>query len=322
MITNFVRDQNGNLVKQVDAQGNQPVIWVDIVNPTREERKKFESETKIILPHLNEMMQIEYSNRFYEEHGALFLAANVLVKAAPYPETQAVTFILTPETVYSLRYSDPNPINTLIGKLQRRVFPVGDVFDVLLLLLQQVVGAVANIFEMVGTSTEMLSLSIEQTIENDKHRDHTAMLNRSLKEINKYENVLSKCYQSLSSIVLLANYFERTPHPVFSGQSARFDALIRDVTGLIKHADYLTSKLEFELESTLGLLNIEQTYIIKVFTVLAMIFMPPTLIASIYGMNFHFMPELGKEWGYPFALGLMLISSILPYRFFKRRGWI
>lgn len=322
MITNFVRDQNGNLAKQEETKGTEPIIWIDIVNPTREERAKFEEEYKIALPHLNEMMQIEYSNRFYEEHGTLFLSVNVLVKAAPYPESQVMTLILKPEMAISLRYSNPNPVNTLIGKLQRRVFPVNDALDVLILLLQQVVGAVANIFEMVGTSTDLLSLSLVQTIDSEKHRDHASMLNRTLKEISKYENVLSKCYQSLSSINLLINFFERTTHVAFKDKSPRFDALTRDVVGLVKHADYLTQKLEFELESTLGLLNIEQTYIIKMFTVLAMIFMPPTLIASIYGMNFHLMPELNTKWGYPFALTLMIISAILPFRFFKKRGWI
>lgn len=322
MITNFVRDQNGNLAKQETAQGKSPVLWVDVVNPTREERAVLEAENRIVLPYLNEMMQIEYSNRFYQEHDALFLSVNAIVKAAPYPETQVITFILMKDKVISLRYANPSPISTLIGKLQRRVFPVNDSFDVLVLLLQQVVGAVANIFEMVGMSTDLLSMSLIQTIDQEKKRHHASLLNKALIEISKYENVLSKCYQSLSSLTFLVNYFERTHATDFIGKSSRFEAVMRDILGLVKHADYLTQKLEFELESTLGLLNIEQTYIIKIFTVLAMIFMPPTLIASIYGMNFHNMPELRSEYGYFIALGVIVLSSFLPYLFFKKRGWV
>lgn len=321
MITNFIKDNSGYLAKQ-QAYSQEPTIWCDIVNPTREERDLIESQNHLILPHHNETMQIEYSNRFYEEKGVFFLSVNTLVKVVPYPESHVVTFILTKDKVITLRYSNPNPINTLVGKLQRRKLLVTDSFDVLVLLLQQVVGAVANIFEMLGTSTDLLALSLMQTIETTNRRDHSPVLNKTFREISKYENVLSKGYQSLSSLTLLINYFERSRDAAFIDFISRFESLARDVSGLIKHAEYLTQKLEFQLESTLGLINIEQTYIIKMFTVLAMVFMPPTLIASIYGMNFHLMPELASKYGYPFALGLMLLSSFLPYRFFKRRGWI
>lgn len=322
MIANFFRDQNGNLAKLEAPQEKSHVIWIDVVNPTREERAVLEAENRIVLPYLNEMMQIEYSNRFYQEHDALFLSVNVIIKAAPYPETQVITFILMKDRVISLRYANPSPISVLIGKLSRRVLPVSDSFDVLILLLQQVVGSVANIVEMVGASTDLLSLNLVQTIDKEKTRHHSELLNRTLTEISKFENVLSKCYQSLSSLTFLVNFFERTNAPGFVGKSSRFDSVMRDVLGLIKHADYLTQKLEFELESTLGLLNIEQTYIIKIFTVLAMVFMPPTLIASIYGMNFRHMPELESAYGYPIAIVVMFLSSLLPYLFFKKRGWV
>jgi magnesium transporter len=321
MITNFVIDENGYLTKQ-EAYSQEAVIWCDVVNPSREERQLIESQNNLVLPQHNETMQIEYSNRFYEENNAFILSVNTLIKVVPYPESHVVTFVLTKNKVITLRYSNPNPINTLAGKLQRHKFKVTDHFDVLVLLLQNVVGAVANIFEMLGTSTDLLALSLMQTIDTTKRRDHGPILNKTFREISKYENVLSKGYQSLSSVTLLINYFERTRDPSLIDYTPRFESLARDVTGLIKHADYLTQKLEFQLESTLGLLNIEQTHIIKIFTVLAMVFMPPTLIASIYGMNFKFMPELGFKYGYFYALVLMLVSSLLPYRFFKRKGWI
>lgn len=321
MITNFFRDRNGNLAKW-EGQEKQHILWVDVVNPTREERAILEAENRIVLPYLNEMMQIEYSNRFYQEHDALFLSVNAIVTAAPYPETQVITFILMKDKVISLRYANPSPINTLIGKLQRRPFPVNDSFDVLVLLLQQIVGSVANIFEMVGASTDLLALGLVQTIDKEKTRHHSVLLNKTLIEISKFEHVLSKSYQSLSSLTFLLNYFERTSPPELVSKSSRFDSVMRDVQGLVTHAEHLTQRLEFELESTLGLLNIEQTYIIKIFTVLAMVFMPPTLIASIYGMNFHNMPELATTYGYPIAVIVMLLSSALPYLFFKKRGWV
>lgn len=321
MIADFIKDESGNLVKQ-EAYSKTAPIWSDVVNPTREERTLIESQTGVVLPQHNETIQIEYSNRFYEEHGALFLSINVLVKAAPFPESHVITFILTKDRIISLRYSNPSPVSTLIGKLQRREYHVNDHFDVLILLLHEVVGSVANIFEMLGTSTDLLALSLMQTIDNTKRRDHGRLLNKALIEISRFENVLSKGYQSLSSLNLLISYFERSNNDLLLNYSKRFDSLTRDVTGLIKNSEYLSHKLGFQLDSTLGLLNIEQTYIIKIFTVLAMVFMPPTLLASIWGMNFHHMPELDLKYAYPVGLTLMLLSSLLPYRFFKSKGWI
>lgn len=322
MIVNFITDDKKNLVKQESSSVGVVPIWLDVFNPTREERSFIESEYGVVLPHLNETVQIEYSNRFYEEQGVIFLSVTVMTKVVPYPESQVITFILTKDKLITLRYSNPSPLAAFVSKLTRHSYIVHDALEVLVLLLQQIVGGVANIFEMLGASTDLLSLTLMQTIDMEKHRDHAKVLNNTLKEIGKFENILSKGYQSLASVSLLTNYFERSSNAALMGYSPRFDSLARDVAGLVKHADYLTQKLEFQLESTLGLLNIEQTYIIKMFTVLAMIFMPPTLIASIYGMNFHFMPELNIKMGYPFAILLMFISALFPYRFFKKRGWI
>lgn len=321
MITNFIADESGKLAKY-EAYSKNPIIWIDAVNPTREERDLIQSQTSVVLPHHNETIQIEYSNRYYEDKGSFYLTVSTLVKAAPFPESHSITFILTKECVITLRYDNLSPINILVSKLQRRPYPVSEPFDVLILLLQQIVGATANVFEMVGTSTDMLALSLMQTIDQSGRRNHTPLLNKTLREINRFENVLSKGYQSLASLTLLINFFERTSSAHVQEKLFDLESLVNDISGLVKHADYLTQKLEFQLESTLGLLNIEQTHIIKLFTVLAMVFMPPTLIASIYGMNFHLMPELQSVWGYPIALILMLISAFMPYRFFKKRGWI
>jgi magnesium transporter len=105
-------------------------------------------------------------------------------------------------------------------------------------------------------------------------------------------------------------------------QRARFRTLSRDILSLSDHASFIANKLTFMLEATLGLINIEQNNIIKIFSVAAVVFLPPTLIASIYGMNFEHMPELRWMLGYPFALLVMVVSAILPYVYFKRRGWL
>lgn len=156
-----------------------------------------------------------------------------------------------------------------------------------------------------------------------KGRGNSQVLHDALGQINNLQNLLSKGYQSLSSMRLALSFvkqihFKTTPEPM----SEEFITLEQDISTLLDHAEYLTQKLEFQLEASIGLISLEQSNIIKTFTVLAMIFMPPTLIASIYGMNFRFMPELFTVWGYPFSIFLMIVSALLPYRFFRKRGWI
>ena len=135
---------------------------------------------------------------------------------------------------------------------------------------------------------------------------------------NTLESLISMTYQSLSSLDMLINYLEQSILP----NLVDFKALKRDIFSLLKQADYLNQKVVFQLDSTLGLINIEQMGIVKIFTVLAMVFMPPTLIASIYGMNFKYMPELSFYFGYPILLGVMTLSAYFPWVIFRRKGWI
>ncbi len=126
----------------------------------------------------------------------------------------------------------------------------------------------------------------------------------------------------MQRILLGVSTTERLPAGARKDARQRARALNRDVGSLIDHCSFLSNKINLLLDATLGLINIEQTNIIKIFSVLAIVFLPPTLIASVYGMNFAMMPELHQPWGYPFAILLMVLSAILPYLFFKRRRWL
>ncbi len=269
------------------------------------------------------MHQLEFSNRFYQEDEALYLSIHVVTKAAPIPESHVITFILSKNILITLRYSDPNPIEMFIEQLGRRKFYAKDSFEVFLLLLNKVVGTVADIFELIDEKAEELSSFLVGSSQGFSRSKQNKQLSKTLLDINYLESLLGKCYQSLSSLRLLVSFFDETQHELFSSEDCRrLDTLTQDIDSLTKHAEHLTQKFNFQLQSTLGLINVEQTQIIKMFTVLAMIFMPPTLIASIYGMNFKFLPELDFKFGYPAAIGLMLITALVPYYLFKRKGWI
>ena len=321
MITNFSVDNAGILRKS-----DQPLaqaLWIDLFSPTPEERLTLLQEANIIVPTHHETYQLEFSNRFYEKNNALYLSVNVITRVAPTPEIHTVTFILTQDRLVTLRFTDPNPIKTFIEHIPYHPMAVQNHWDIFFVILKNIIGRVADIFEIFEIKTDQLSQTLKYAIHREAKPKKPGILNQTLSEINNLENILSECYGSLSSLRLLSSYLHHTRSTLFSEQLLKqFETIDQDITVLFGLAEYITQKLEFQLEFTLGLINLDQTYIIKIFTVLAMIFMPPTLIASIYGMNFRVMPELHFAWGYPLALALMIITAFIPYRYFKRRGWI
>lgn len=321
MITNIYISPGGSLTKSAAASAT--LAWIDVMNPTPEERKAVEAQMGITLPQRSELLQIEFSNRFYVEDGCLFMAVNLVTKVAPYPESHMATIIVTPKAILTLRYSDPHPIQSLLDQIDQRKFEVKNYLYVLVILLETFVGKVADLFELVGERSDQIVTMLVKSINTKMNKNHSESLNKILREINSLENLLSKGYQSLSTVNLLVGFYEQNDDEHQENYVIKnIDIVKKDVHSLLKHGEYLSQKLSFHLQSTLGLINIEQTQIVKMFTVLAMVFLPPTLIASIYGMNFKFMPELNSVYGYPLALVLMVASTFIPYKFFKKKGWI
>ncbi|MCS5709314.1 hypothetical protein CC99x_010395 [Candidatus Berkiella cookevillensis] len=321
MITYFCIDEKTK--KLVPTTNTEDVLWIEVFDPTPEESDVILHQTNVDLPEHHEMHQLEFSNRFYEENDALHLALSVVTKAAPIPESHVITFIISKKILITLRYSEPNPIHSFTQHIQHHPLSVKNHVEIFDILLNKIVGSVADLFELVDAKTDELGLALLGSIDGNKNVTKKENLNGLLREINYLQTLVSKAYQSLSSIQLLLTYFQDTQHKMFPNKlDHNILALNQDIICLSKHAEQLNQKLGFQLQSTLGLINIEQTHIIKMFTVVAMIFMPPTLIASIYGMNFEYMPEISLKFSYPFALMLMLFSSFFPYRYFKKKGWV
>ena len=298
-------------------------LWVDLFNPTQEERAEVEGRYGLTLPSREQMHAIELSERFYEEENACFLNASVITGVeTPSPELHHLLFVLTKDTLITLRHSDPAPLRRLVDRmLKKQVKPHGAA-DVLLMIVEGMVGRIADTFEAIGKNTEALSQTIVGQVSGEGKKN-AERLSDVLREVNLGEDMLSKSYQSLFSLQLLLDFLQQSEARKYAGRKLKdVEVVEKDIRALLQHGEYMTQKMEFLLESTLGLINIEQNNIIKMFTVLAMIFMPPTLIASIYGMNFHHMPELDWKLGYPLAIGLMLVAAWLPYRFFRKKGWI
>lgn len=303
----------------------ESLLWADLVEPTLDEEKAVERFVGIEVPTREEMKEIEASSRLYEEDGALYMTLTVVTKIdTERPETSAITFMLAKGRLITLRYVDPLPFRKYISYAERHASTCGSSLVVLTGLLESIVERIADVLERVGADLDEASSSVfapraRKRKANRVDRDLRALMER----IGRNGDLLSKARESLVSLArLLAFVQQATQVSLAQDVRNRFRNLSRDVMALSDHASFISNKINFLLDATLGLINIEQNAIIKIFSVAAVVFLPPTLIASIYGMNFTHMPELGWEGGYPWALFLMVVSAILPFAYFKRRGWL
>ena len=297
-------------------------LWVDLLEPTVEEEQAVERFLAVEVPTHEEMREIETSNRLYEDDGALYMTATVVARIdTDRPETAAVTFILARNKLITKRYHDTLPFRRFIAHVQRQTGVPSSAAAVLVGLLEAVIQRSADILERVGADLDETSAGIfaPRRRGNNVSRDMRAVMQR----IGRSGDLVSKSRESLVSLGRFLSFVQQSAALTLAQDlRARFRTLTRDVTALSDHASFLNTKASFLLEATLGLINSEQNDIIKIFSVAAVVFLPPTLIASIYGMNFHFIPELSWPVGYPLALLTMVASAILPYWFFKRRGWL
>ncbi len=320
MIIKFGLDANNALTDL--KQSFSSAVWIDVVKPTAKEREQLATELNLEIPVHHEIHQLEYSNRFYEEDDGIYMSLNIVTKAAPIPESHHIIFILSAKKLITVRYSNSDPIQEYFYKV-KKLKSVGNAhIEIFLLILEKYFGSLADMVEIIDEKTDDLALVLTGTIDYHIKTEHHKKLSLTLRNINFMQSLLSKLNQSLYSLDALLSFF-KTGQDIFKiKDQTTIERLTQDIFQLSEHVVHLTHKLDFQLQSTLGLIGMEQTNVIKIFSVLAMVFMPPTLIASIYGMNFKHMPELHSFFGYPIALLAMLCSTFLPYKFFKHKGWI
>ncbi len=302
---------------QEDMSG---ALWLDLVHPEPAEEKAVEHLLSLDIPTREDMLEIEISSRLYLEDGAAFMTAILPAHAdADDPEMAPVTFVLTPDRLVTIRYHEPRAFSSFPLRAERTGMEMPDAVSVLVALLEAIVDRLADILERAGREIDTISRSIFRR-DGKVPRDNQKVL----EELGRKGDLTSNIRDSLLTFERLSGFLG---HVTMQRKAAkelreRGKTLSRDVRSLLDHADFLSQKITFLLDATLGMISIEQNATIKIFSVAAVIFLPPTLIASIYGMNFEHMPELDWRLGYPFAIGLMILSAILPYAYFKRRGWL
>jgi magnesium transporter len=297
-------------------------VWIDMVEPSLDEDHKVERYLGCKVPSRSDPDFAEPSELYYAEDGVRYLYASVVSEPENTPDVTGVTFILGPKTLVTVRY-DPGDAFELFGQKLDKFPPKALHPDAIAVgLVNTIVGRSARALNKVAVELDSIASRVfgAKGDQGTRSRIYSETLDALGREDEKISNLRGSLVE-LERLLLFLSSEGRSadaPKPV---REATKSAL-RDLQSLEQDASFKAQKVQFLLDATLGFINLAQNDIIKLFSVLAVIFMPPTVIASIYGMNFKEMPELEWHWGYPLAILLMICAAVLPYLFFRWKKWL
>jgi magnesium transporter len=302
-----------NIVKMEDGNNRSSIpniFWVDLINPTGDEKQQVEKDFSVELFTKHEREEIESSSKYVETAEEIGINLNFLIQDGDNFRNEPVSFIIKNKVLITQRYHEYRSFSETYRKL--RVIKPTDGDDVFLTILETRIDFDADLIENI--TARISAISKEMTADQDTDRELLLKIT-ALQEstITIRENIIEK--QRILSSMLKSKMFPKEDY-----ENMRI--MIKDVGSLLDHTSFNFERLEFLQNTFLGLVDIEQNRVIKIFTVVTVIFMPPTVIASAYGMNFKYMPELDEIWGYPFAIVLMILSSVMTLLFFKRKKWL
>jgi magnesium transporter len=299
-------------VEQIE-QLSQDVLWIDLHSPTDEEREWVEQVYGQTLPTPDEIEEIEASARFYEDEEGMHINSYFLHDFDERPRTITVAFTLKQGRLFTFHEEDLLTFRIYRMRARRQPYLARDAMSILLGLFEVKVERLADILEQLYANLERLSDTVFGPEEQD--------MEQVLSDLARSEDINGKTRLSLMDKQRLLSFLLRRG-TLTAEQTQQSHEILNDIKSLMAHSAFLFEKVDFLMDVTMGIINIDQNKIIKIFSIAAVILLPPTLVASIYGMNFHFMPELDWRWGYPMALGLMVLAAIAPYWYFKRKGWL
>lgn len=316
MITIYLKQFNKIVrnadVKLFDELGYDDILWIDLLSPTIKEQKAVENFMEINLQTWQQVEEIESSSKYSETENAIICNSNFFMPYTDNFAIEPVSFIIAEGVLVSVRNAEFRTFTEAAKRLQMnyRAYTTG--YHLLVSILEVRIDYDADLVEALAKNIAVLSKEVSTSEHIDReilkrisHLQENTMLIRE--NIFDRQRVLSGIQRS-----------ERFPNDVYP----RLTLMIKDVNSLINHADFSSERLDYLQDTALGLINIEQSSVTKIFTVAALFFMPPTMIASIYGMNFAHIPEVQWTYGYPFALGLMVLVAVLTYLFFRWKKWL
>ncbi|MDY8108383.1 magnesium transporter CorA family protein [Fulvimarina sp. 2208YS6-2-32] len=325
----------------------EDAVWIDLSDPTGEEIARVETLVDAVIPSRAEMMEIEISSRLYSDDGAVVLNIPVLHGLnSERPSFSPITFLLAAGRLVTIRYHDPASFRIFAARLCHDPSIIGlDKDDkplpgsassvmlardgdrqgdqILVGLLETIVDRIADLLEIVSGDLDQIAADIFSSSTN-KRPTGTPEFKKILQRIGAAGDLASRVREALATFDRLSPFLQLAfegRDDTLQGLRRRLKIMSRDVHSLNDFCSFLSNKTTFLLDTTVGMISIEQNGIIKVFSIASVAFLPPTLIASIYGMNFRLMPELDWSFGYPMAIVLMVMSGLLPTLYFRMKGW-
>ena len=297
--------------------------WIDLFQPSPDEDHAAEAFLGASLPTREETQEIEFSSRFYSEDGAVYMTASLLTGVdVGVPILSPFTIVVAGDRLATLRYDDLRAFRQFLARAMKPGYGCSSTPGVFLGLIEAIVDRTADVIERVSADIDRINGRVFSRQKNTGQRSR--QLETLIDEVGTQGDLAAKARESLASIERLIQYAGLALPSAFAkgANRARLKLAGRDVRSLEDNVTFLSNKITFLLDATLGLISVQQNEVIRVLTVVATFFFPPTLIGTVYGMNFEVMPELKWFFGYGFALLLMLVSAIGPYFYFKRKGWL
>ncbi|OJF90406.1 magnesium transporter CorA family protein [Pararhizobium antarcticum] len=310
-------------VQDPPASLAQDIVWIDLESPDKGEDMLVEELLGIAIPTREDMKDIEPSSRLYTENESVFITASLLHRAeSDRPELTDVAFVLTGKRLVTIRYGAPKSFVLFTAAMHRIEggCPTGAVL--LARLMETIIDRTAEILEHAVLKIDALSLAVFEGRIPGKRRP-PQFLEERLLDVAAHYRLVAKTRDSLASLSR-AMTFLYTIHRVQEDREVRdlCRTISLDIQSLSEHASFISGNITFLLDASLGLINVEQNAIIKIFSIAAVVFLPPTLVASMYGMNFRIMPELQWTYGYPMAIVAMVMAGLVPFYFFRWKGWL
>ncbi len=323
MLNVFVPGARGLERVEVGLTGPIPesAVWLDLLNPTPEEEKRVEQVLGIDVPSREEMREIETSNRLYEDNGTLYLTCTVLYKVdTDLPETTQITFILAGSRLITNRYADLLSFRGFVTFAETHPATCTSAPLLLVGILEAIVNRIADVLERVGGDIDNVSLRV---FPRGGRRPGRRNYQQELQLIGQGGELISKARESLVSMTRLLGFLQQSGSNRVSNEArASLRTVSRDVVALSDHATFLVGKAQFLLDATLGLVTIDQNNILKIFSVVTVLLLPPSVIGAFFGMNFAYIPLLHETWGVWAATAMMVVTALAPWLYFKRKGWL
>jgi magnesium transporter len=318
------RDASGSLRNTPLQKLPEEVIWIDLLNPTDDEKAFVESRAGIRIPSIEALSEIESSSRLIADGGIIYLSTSIVAQGdTPDHYLSPAGFCLSSTLLVTVRFAELS-IFKVVDQKVRRDESIRTGVGVFTALLEALVDRGADVLERLGGELDQISRSV---FRGDPSRGRRTLrsneaLRRALSSVGNVGDRLSQARDVFLGVARIVPFVLGLRHPwIVPEFASRLGAVSRDVASLNDYEAHLSNKVQFLLDAVLGFITIEQNDLFKVLTIVSVVGIPPTLMAGIYGMNFKFMPELNWTWGYPFGLAVIALSALIPVIWFKWRGW-